>query len=175
VAMTHLALARLSGGPEEQSTFETVTDWLAGRNRAMSAVKPYQIHARKILKLDALDGLLFSGGSDLDPELYGQETHAETADVVPERDRAEIAQDRACFDRSELIGVAEHDQARVGRHRVEEERHHREVHHRALVDHDDVGAERIIGPSRRPGVGSHPQRAVEGGGRVGHALGVGSG
>ena len=46
VAMTHLALARLSGGPEEQSTFETITDWLTGRNRAMSAVKPYQIHAR---------------------------------------------------------------------------------------------------------------------------------
>jgi hypothetical protein len=46
VAMTHLALARLSGGPEEQSTFETITDWLTGRNRAVSAVKPYQIHAR---------------------------------------------------------------------------------------------------------------------------------
>jgi putative glutamine amidotransferase len=40
--------------------------------------------------LDALDGLIFSGGSDLDPELYGQEVHPETADVVPERDRAEL-------------------------------------------------------------------------------------
>ena len=28
--------------------------------------------------LDALDGLIFSGGSDLDPELYGQEPHPET-------------------------------------------------------------------------------------------------
>jgi hypothetical protein len=46
VAMTHLCLARLSGGPEEHSTFETITDWLTGRNRAVSAVKPYQIHAR---------------------------------------------------------------------------------------------------------------------------------
>ncbi|MCY7419077.1 MAG: DUF2791 family P-loop domain-containing protein [Chloroflexi bacterium] len=46
VAMTGLALARLSGGPEEQATFETITDWLTGRNRALSAVKPYQIHAR---------------------------------------------------------------------------------------------------------------------------------
>ena len=46
VAMTHLALARLSGGPEEQATFDTIIDWLAGRNRAVSAVKPYQIHAR---------------------------------------------------------------------------------------------------------------------------------
>jgi len=49
--------------------------------------------------LDALDGLLFSGGSDLDPELYGQETHAETADVVPERDRAEIALLQAALER----------------------------------------------------------------------------
>ncbi len=41
--------------------------------------------------LDALDGMLFSGGSDLDPELYGQEAHPETKGVVPERDRGELA------------------------------------------------------------------------------------
>ncbi len=41
--------------------------------------------------LDALDGVLFAGGSDLDPQLYGQETHPETNGVVPERDRAELA------------------------------------------------------------------------------------
>ena len=31
--------------------------------------------------LQALDGLLFSGGSDLDPELYDQEPHEETFGV----------------------------------------------------------------------------------------------
>lgn len=41
--------------------------------------------------LDALDGLLFSGGSDLDPELYGAEAHQETNGIRPERDRAELA------------------------------------------------------------------------------------
>lgn len=41
--------------------------------------------------LDALDGLIFSGGSDLDPELYGQEHHPETFGVVAARDRAELA------------------------------------------------------------------------------------
>jgi putative glutamine amidotransferase len=41
--------------------------------------------------LDALDGLIFSGGSDLDPELYGQDVHPETYGVVAERDRAELA------------------------------------------------------------------------------------
>ena len=49
--------------------------------------------------LDALDGLLFSGGSDLDPELYGQDAHAETNDVVPERDSAEIALLRSALER----------------------------------------------------------------------------
>ena len=41
--------------------------------------------------LDAVDGLIFSGGSDLDPDLYDQEPHDETFGVVPERDRAELA------------------------------------------------------------------------------------
>ena len=41
--------------------------------------------------LDVLDAVVFSGGSDLDPELYGQDPHPETNGVVPERDRAELA------------------------------------------------------------------------------------
>ena len=41
--------------------------------------------------LDALDGLIFSGGSDLDPATYGQAPHPETKGVVPERDRGELA------------------------------------------------------------------------------------
>lgn len=41
--------------------------------------------------LDAVDGLVFSGGSDIDPELYGHEAHPETADVARERDDAELA------------------------------------------------------------------------------------
>src|SRR5207248_4683458 len=41
--------------------------------------------------LDALDGILFSGGADLDPAAYGAEAHPETNGVRPERDRAELA------------------------------------------------------------------------------------
>jgi gamma-glutamyl-gamma-aminobutyrate hydrolase PuuD len=41
--------------------------------------------------LEALDGLIFSGGSDLDPELYGQDAHEETFGVVRDRDTAELA------------------------------------------------------------------------------------
>jgi len=41
--------------------------------------------------LDALDGVLFSGGADLDPAGYGAEAHPETNGIRPERDRAELA------------------------------------------------------------------------------------
>lgn len=41
--------------------------------------------------LDGLDGLVFSGGSDLDPELYGQDAHEETLGIVRDRDEAELA------------------------------------------------------------------------------------
>jgi gamma-glutamyl-gamma-aminobutyrate hydrolase PuuD len=41
--------------------------------------------------LDAVDALIFSGGSDLDPDLYGQDPHPETFGVHEERDRAELA------------------------------------------------------------------------------------
>ena len=49
--------------------------------------------------LESLDGLIFSGGSDLDPELYGQEAHAETSDVVRNRDTAELALLEAALER----------------------------------------------------------------------------
>ena len=41
--------------------------------------------------LDALDGLLFSGGSDIDPAEYGHDAHPETNNVRPDRDRGELA------------------------------------------------------------------------------------
>lgn len=49
--------------------------------------------------LDALDALIFSGGSDLSPETYGQEPHPETYGVVPERDDAELALLTAALER----------------------------------------------------------------------------
>ena len=41
--------------------------------------------------LDALDGVLFSGGSDIDPAVYGHEPHPETTGVRAERDAGELA------------------------------------------------------------------------------------
>ncbi|HXV33710.1 MAG TPA: gamma-glutamyl-gamma-aminobutyrate hydrolase family protein [Gaiellaceae bacterium] len=41
--------------------------------------------------LDALDGLLLSGGADVDPDSYGAEAHPATNGTRPERDAAELA------------------------------------------------------------------------------------
>ena len=49
--------------------------------------------------LDAVDGLIFSGGADLDPDLYGQDSHPETSGVQAERDRAELALLQAALER----------------------------------------------------------------------------
>ena len=49
--------------------------------------------------LDAVDGLVFSGGADLDPEAYGQEPHEETFGVDSERDEAELALLRGALER----------------------------------------------------------------------------
>jgi putative glutamine amidotransferase len=49
--------------------------------------------------LEVVDGLIFSGGSDLDPETYGQETHEQTFGVVQERDDAELALLSAALER----------------------------------------------------------------------------
>jgi putative glutamine amidotransferase len=49
--------------------------------------------------LDGLDGLIFSGGADIDPDAYGADPHPETDGVMPERDRAEIALLSAALER----------------------------------------------------------------------------
>src|SRR5207237_2978077 len=41
--------------------------------------------------LDRLDGIVFSGGSDIEPDLYGAEAHAQTRGVGAERARDESA------------------------------------------------------------------------------------
>jgi gamma-glutamyl-gamma-aminobutyrate hydrolase PuuD len=49
--------------------------------------------------VDVVDGLIFSGGSDLDPALYGEEAHAETLGVVRERDDFELSLMRVALER----------------------------------------------------------------------------
>ena len=49
--------------------------------------------------LDALDGLIFSGGNDLEPSGYGAEAHPATNGTNPSRDRGELALLTAALER----------------------------------------------------------------------------
>ena len=49
--------------------------------------------------LNALDGVLFTGGGDLDPSHYGADPHEKTAGVRAERDSAELALLQAALER----------------------------------------------------------------------------
>jgi putative glutamine amidotransferase len=56
--------------------------------------------------LDLLDGLVLAGGADIDPLGYGQESHPQTSDTVPERDNFEIALVRAAIERDlPVLGI----------------------------------------------------------------------
>jgi putative glutamine amidotransferase len=50
--------------------------------------------------LDALDGIIFSGGADLDPDVYGAPRHPETTGLRPDRDAAEMALMKGALDRA---------------------------------------------------------------------------
>jgi putative glutamine amidotransferase len=49
--------------------------------------------------LDVLDGLVFSGGADVDPAHYGAEPHESVSALRPDRDQAELALLRGALDR----------------------------------------------------------------------------
>jgi len=56
--------------------------------------------------LDLIDGLMLSGGADIDPSSYGAQRHPQTHDSVPERDRMEIALTRRAVDRDmPVLGI----------------------------------------------------------------------
>jgi putative glutamine amidotransferase len=64
------------------------------------------VAAEPNLVLDRLDGLLLTGGSDVNPESYGAEAHPETRPGRIERDRFEIALARAAVARDmPVLGV----------------------------------------------------------------------
>lgn len=56
--------------------------------------------------LDRLDAVVFAGGADLDPELYGEQPHAQTTGLRPERDAAELPLMRSALDRDlPVLGI----------------------------------------------------------------------
>jgi putative glutamine amidotransferase len=56
--------------------------------------------------LDRIDALILAGGADIDPAAYGAVPHARTQNMVPERDRCEIALTRAAVERDmPVLGI----------------------------------------------------------------------
>ena len=132
--------------------------------------------------LDLIDGLILAGGADIDPATYGQPTHPQTIDTVPERDAFELALTVAAIERDmpvlgicrgmQLINIArggtlsQHLPERVGH-----EEHRRVVGSFDGSDHDvrvDPGtlAMRVVdGPTHA--TSSHHHQGVD---RVGEGL-----
>lgn len=129
--------------------------------------------------LDALDGVIFSGGGDLDPELYGAEAHDATEAPRKERDAAELGLLKAALERdmpvlaicrgSQLLNVARGGD--LVQHLPESVGHEQHRHEPgSFSDHDvEVAAESRLGGllGDRAPVKSHHHQGY---GRIGSGL-----
>jgi putative glutamine amidotransferase len=129
--------------------------------------------------LDALHGVIFSGGGDLDPELYDAEPHGETDDPKPRRDQAEMRMLEAALARdmpvlaicrgSQLLNVARGGD--LVQHLPEAVGHERHRHEPGAYSDHDV---QVAGNSRLGGLlGEHaPVKSHhhQGMGRIGEGL-----
>ena len=68
------------------------------RARAVPVLVPPSVRGTVPILIERLDGLIFSGGGDIEPSLYGEEPHEETGPPQPQRDRFEFALLRAAID-----------------------------------------------------------------------------
>lgn len=85
-------------------------DWIWNTNDYFRAVQrgggipmllPFvETEAEAAEVLDRIDGLLLSGGDDLDPLLYGEMPHPKNGSVSPERDTTEMAYARTALRRN---------------------------------------------------------------------------
>jgi putative glutamine amidotransferase len=129
--------------------------------------------------LDALDGVIFSGGADLDPALYEAEPHPETDDPREARDAAELRMLKAALERDmPVLAICRGSQvlnvARGGdlvQHLPEEIGHDRHRHEPgAFSDHDvKVADDSRLGDllGERAPVKSHHHQGF---GRIGDGL-----
>jgi putative glutamine amidotransferase len=65
-----------------------------------------QLEANPGEGLDRIDALILAGGADIDPAAYGAVPHPATSNMVPERDRCEIALTRGAIERDmPVLGI----------------------------------------------------------------------
>jgi len=65
----------------------------------MVGLEPVPVKAEDAPSLDGVEGLLLTGGRDLDPKLYGQQRAPESQEPNPARDRMEMSLLREALDR----------------------------------------------------------------------------
>lgn len=68
------------------------------RARAVPVLLPPSVRATIPVLVDRLDGLIITGGGDVEPSLYGEEPHELTGPPQPYRDRFEFALIRAAIE-----------------------------------------------------------------------------
>lgn len=69
-------------------------------------IPPFQETDRLGQMLDTLDGIIFSGGGDINPLLFGEEPIKELHSITPERDRQELLLARLAYDRQiPMLGI----------------------------------------------------------------------
>jgi putative glutamine amidotransferase len=84
----------LDNSDEHPTRYQGSADYATSVERAGGL--PFFLPFRTDLSLipqivDVLDGILFSGGNDLDPSLYGEQFHPRAVPIQPDRQRFELA------------------------------------------------------------------------------------
>ena len=69
-------------------------------------IPPFQETDRLCQMLDTIDGIIFSGGGDINPLFFGEEPIKELHSITPERDRQELLLARLAYDRQiPMLGI----------------------------------------------------------------------
>lgn len=69
-------------------------------------IPPFQETDRLCQTLDTIDGIIFSGGGDINPLFFGEEPIKELHSITPERDRQELLLARLAYDRQiPMLGI----------------------------------------------------------------------
>lgn len=76
-----------------EDTFRAVIN--AGGLPVLLAYYDHETEAAEVL--ERIDGLLLSGGGDVDPQLYGEQPHLQMGAISPERDKSEVLLARAAL------------------------------------------------------------------------------
>jgi putative glutamine amidotransferase len=79
------------------------SDWIL-RVGGLPMIIPY-VEDTDVIRgyIDEIDGLLLSGGGDIDPTLFGEEPHPGLGNITPERDKLEVSLSQEMMKRNKPI------------------------------------------------------------------------